>query len=212
MTVNKVRFFFILAAIVVLGGFVFLAGQKLQSLRSAQDFLERRSLELASLQKEIVTIQEYLAKYQDEQAELQQYLFAEQDVPSFIDGISQHAKETGMVILDMKSSRFEAVRLSPPENGASGGASTSAVNSRGRGQRPQSPEERGITLAAMPITIKGEGRYADFVAFLNLMEGFKQLLTISDLRVNVLKDYPKLSIDFVIKIYSFKNYEDLKGL
>ena len=141
---------------------------------------------------------------------MEKYLFAEQDVPAFIDGISKHANKTGIVIVDMKSSKFEAVQFSTAKTKDSNNKSSSSV--RNQRNARNSDENEGMTLAAMPIYIKATGTYTDFVNFLNLMEGFKQLLTFSDLSINVTNDYPLLSTNFIIKIYSFKNYSELKGL
>lgn len=210
MTLNNVRTCFILAVSFVLITFIFVTSSKLKTFKDVQDRLNLKNQELAQLQSDIKTINADIDKYKAEQEEMEKYLFAEQDVPAFIDGISQHASKTGIIILDMKSSKFEAVNFTTgiPQNSRR----ASPQSSKNNHNIQKSEENEGMTLAAMPIYIKATGTYTDFVNFLNLMEGFKQLLTFSDLSINVTKDYPLLSTNFVIKIYSFKNYSELKGL
>lgn len=210
MTLGKIRLLVMTVGVVLVVVFGLASGFQLRRFTGAQDQLQQKGQELSGLHNEIAEIQKYLSDYEAEQAELQEYLFAEQDIPGFIDGISQYARETGIVILDMKSSRFEAVRLSPEITEGQSALAQKKIAGQGRGAS-QPPGERGVTLAAMPVTIKAEGAYEGFVDFLDRLEGFKQLLTISNLNVSVTGKYPKLSADFVIKIYSFKNIEDLRG-
>lgn len=210
MTLNNVRIFFMFVISIVLMGFVFVSSSKLKTYKEVQDRLRQKNQDLTLLQNDIKMINADIDKYKADQDEMEKYLFADQDVPAFIDGISQYANKTGIVILDMKSSKFEAVKFSSTIEQQSNSVKSAAA--RGSRNARNSEENEGMTLAAMPIYIKATGTYTDFVNFLNLMEGFKQLLTFSDLSINVTKDYPLLNTNFVIKIYSFKNYSELKGI
>jgi Tfp pilus assembly protein PilO len=209
MTLGKIRLLVMTVCVFFIVAFGAASGFQLRRFTGAQDQLQQKSRELSTLHNEIAEMHKYLSDYESEQAELQEYLFAEQDIPGFIDGISQYARETGIVIMDMKSARFEAVRLTPEIT--EGQSALAQKKMAGRGRGAGSSGERGVTLAAMPVTIKAEGDYEGFVDFLDRLEGFKQLLTISNLDVSVTGKYPVLSADFIIKIYSFKNIEDLRG-
>jgi Tfp pilus assembly protein PilO len=198
-----ILFWFVLIVVLALSG---LAAFQFKELNQQELALKARRQELDKILAEIDFMESSLAKFQLEQDELLTFLFAEQDIPGFIDGISRYASESGVVILDMKSSRFTMVQIAPEVLDGQSSLAKNRLTGRNRGTAP----EQGIALVAMPITVKAEGGYKDFVSFFNQLEGFEQLLTISNLDMKVTRNYPILSANFVIKIYSFQNVQDIR--
>ena len=108
----------------------------------------------------------------------------------------------------MKTKRFKQVK-----------SATHASQAKVRGRKAKkSPskkksaqsKQRFLTLAAMPIDIKLEGTYSDFIDFLWQLEDFKQLLTISDVEIVMReREYPALKCAFTLKIYSLKSLEEI---
>lgn len=167
---------------------------------------EEKKITYAKAKAQIVEINNSIEKFQKEKVEFESYLFREQDIPAFLEGISDFAEQAKVSVVDMKTAKFTAVQ-SPK--------SKAEEIKQGRGVTRKTDENKQLTidqmltLAAMPITIKVEGKYEDFVTFLDKLEGFKQLLTISNVEIESGRSYPILQCDFTLKIYSFKTLEEL---
>lgn len=162
---------------------------------------------LTALQKEIETIQTRLSHYEQEQKDFQRYLFKEEDVPAFLEGVSRFAGKSAVNILDMKTKKFSAVEI-PKEAKDKNKASGSSLKTSPSSGSPDR-QEKTPTLAAMPIQFQISGAFQDLVRFLNYLEDFQQLLTIADIEITYAKTYPILTCRFTLKIYSFKYVEEL---
>ncbi len=163
---------------------------------------------LSELKDEISEIKRSIALYEKEKEDFQNILFTEQDVPAFLDGISDFAKRSDISIVDMKTQGFSEVVV--PHSSQSSKVQRGSRKAEDETLTSQEQIERNLTLAAMPISIKVEGAYAAYIDFLAHLEAFEQLLTISNVRIAVNQKYPVLSCDFKLKIYSFKTLKDLE--
>ena len=170
-----------------------------------------KSHELMKVKSDVAEIERLMSFYNKEKAEFQKYLFQEKDIPGFLDGLSGFAQSAGINIVDMKTSKFQAVKV--PE------ALEDSQSELARRKMNQSVNEltkeemsRMLTLAAMPITIKINGPYQSIVNFYRHLEGFKQLISIGNIDIAAANNaYPVLQCDFTLKIYSLKTLEELQN-
>ncbi len=174
-----------------------------------QKVWETKKKELADLKEEIINIKKSLDLYEREKLDFQRYLFREQDVPAFIDGISKFAQKSMVNIKDMKTGRFEEVVIAEKEPTAHPKAD-SGKNQKDEATQKKERLKRALTLAAMPIRVQMDGPYPSIVEFLGHLEGFDQLVTITDVGIVAGLEYPILKCEFTLKIYSLKTLEELQ--
>jgi Tfp pilus assembly protein PilO len=170
-----------------------------------------KSHELMKVKSDVAEIERLMAFYNKEKAEFQRYLFQEKDIPGFLDGLSGFAQSAGINIVDMKTSKFQAVKV--PES-IEEGQSELVRRKLNQSVNELTKEEMGrmLTLAAMPITIKINGPYQSIVNFYRHLEGFKQLISIGNIDIATANNaYPVLQCDFTLKIYSLKTLEELQN-
>jgi Tfp pilus assembly protein PilO len=170
-----------------------------------------KSHELMKVKNDVAEIERLMSFYRKEKAEFQKYLFQEKDIPGFLDGLSGFAQNAGINIVDMKTSKFQEVRV-PKE--LEEGQSELARRNLNKNPDELTKEEmsRMLTLAAMPINIKINGPYESIVNFYRHLEGFKQLISISNIDIAAVNNaYPALQCDFTLKIYSLKTLEELQS-
>lgn len=170
----------------------------------------KKTHELARIKKEVAEIERLMNFYKKEKSEFQQYLFQEKDIPGFLDGLSGFAQNAGINIVDMKTNRFQEVKV--PE--ALEESQSVLARRRLNTATPEFTKEemqRMLTLAAMPINIKIKGPYESIVNFYRHLENFKQLISIGNIDIAAANNtYPELQCDFTLKIYSLKTLEELK--
>jgi len=180
------------------------------SLDASRQELSIRVDERNRLKADINRMQTAIEEYKKEIEDIQPYLFTERDVPSFLDSISQFALENDVTVIDMKTQRFQEVVL-PDEIAESMRASQGRFQMRAE-QEQAIPPEQIMTFAAMPIQIKIQGEFEALVDFLYAMEGYKQLITLSNVQIAVTRDYPFLECDFLLRIYSMKTLKELESI
>ncbi|MCC6759163.1 MAG: type 4a pilus biogenesis protein PilO [Candidatus Omnitrophica bacterium] len=196
------------AAVIAIGYWTFLNVTELLKVRNQWI---TKSHELMKVKHDIAEIERLMSFYNKEKAEFQKYLFQEKDIPGFLDGLSGFAQSAGINIVDMKTSKFQAVKV--PE------ALEDSQSELARRKMTQNANEltkeemsRMLTLAAMPITIKISGPYESIVNFYRHLEGFKQLISIGNIDIAAANNsYPTLQCDFTLKIYSLKTLEELQN-
>lgn len=194
--------------ILVLGGW---AAREYWFVNEAKKSWAAKNRELETLKAKIKLVSEEIGKYEKEKADFQQFLFAEQDVPTFLDSISEYARKTKVNIQDMKTKRFQSVVL-PKEISESQSrlSAMKAAKAEAAAVDSQSRLKRILTLAGMPINIRVEGTFANLVEFLGYLDDFKQLLTITNVEIAVTKNYPVLRCKFTLTIYSLKTIDELE--
>lgn len=206
MSSQKIRLIAVIICALIITAVGGLLIWRLQIYRQAQHELALRNQELTMVQNEINEMTASIEKYKQEQVDFEQYLFAERDVPAFLEGVSEFAKQTNVNVVDMQTRSFQVVQV---DSGMDGRPAL-AQKIQSKKMEEQKTAEDVITLAAMPIDIQIEGTYKAFIDFLNNLESFKQLLTISNVSLSTTQNYPTLSARFTLKIYSFKNLADIQ--
>lgn len=204
MNKSKIKLIFVIIVVFITLGLGVYCVSAYQSFHEAKANAEAKKEELVHAKAEIADIEKSIKQFEAEKEEFAQYLFKEQDIPAFIDGISQYAEEASIDITNMKTMRFQAVNRP-----ATRSANIQKKNRRRSNQEETMSVEKMLTLAAMPIQVSVKGTYQSFVDFLDRMEDFKQLLTISSVEIASGRDYPELKCDFTLKIYSFKTLDEL---
>jgi hypothetical protein len=211
MTIKRMNRIIWLVSIVVIFVFVGLSVHHFMDFQREERAWETEKERLVKVEKEIVQIEKSLSLYRQEQEEFLALLFAEKDVPVFLESISKFAQDAGVSILDMKTKKFAAV-VSPSVISES--QSAAAKNRAAKNKKPLSHKDsldRLLTMAAMPIQVKVKSTFPEFVTFLNQLEDFKQLLSVSEVEIVRGKDFPALDCRFIVKIYSFKDLEELEN-
>ncbi len=166
--------------------------------------------ELSKIKNEVAEIERLMGFYRKEKSEFQQYLFQEKDIPGFLDGLSGFAQNAGINIVDVKTNKFQEVKI--PDSMLEGQSEIAKrkLNSN-REELTKQEMSRMLTLAAMPINIKINGSYESIVNFYRHLENFKQLISIGNIEIATANNaYPTLQCDFTLKIYSLKTLEELR--
>lgn len=211
MDQKKIRQITISVCIAVVIGIGYWTAMNVEALLRTRNQWIVKSHELMKVKSEVAEIQRLMSFYHKEKEEFQNYLFQEKDIPGFLDGLSGFAQNSGINIVDMKTSKFQAVKV--PE------ALEESQSELARRKLEKNPEEltkeemsRMLTLAAMPINIKISGPYESIVTFYRHLESFKQLISIGNIDIaSVNNSYPVLQCDFTLKIYSLKTLEELQN-
>ena len=194
----------------VMGG---LTAKSYSDYKKTAEELELKQRAMDSLVKEIETTKIAIERFRKEREEFSKFLFAERDVPTFLDGISSFAAKSSVYVVDMKTQGFQQVNI--PDTVLSTRADLALLAQRNAERKEQQQAKKEdmantLTLAAMPIRIKISGAFESLVDFLVHLEGYEQLLTLTDVGIVTTSDYPKLSCEFTLKIYSLKTLAELK--
>ena len=171
---------------------------------------QNKQVEMAAIKKEITEIEQSLLQYEKEKEDFAKLLFKERDIPAFLDKISEFAKTTTVSILDMKTQRFQEVRV--PDNLSSTRKNRISQKDKNPVERKKEELKNILTLAAMPIDIKVQGTFTSLVDFLEQLQSYSQLLNISNIQITLSRDYPALSCQFTLRVYSLKTLEELKRI
>ncbi len=194
-------------AVLVMGYFTY---ANISELVSTRKEWAKKSRELLKTKKEVEDIEHLLSFYKKEKKEFQNYLFAEKDIPAFLDGLSNFAQNSGINIIDMKTNKFQEVKV-PDSMKDSQSELANRRMEKGDDKRTKDQMDRMLTLAAMPINFKIQGPYTSIVEFQRHLENFKQLLSVSNIEIaSTASKYPALECAFTLKIYSLKTLDELQ--
>lgn len=167
--------------------------------------------QLAKIKSEVAEIERLMVFYKKEKSDFQQYLFQEKDIPGFLDGLSGFAQSAGINIVDVKTNKFQEVKIPDSLQEGTSQMIKNAQNSSDKTPLTTAELNKMLTLSAMPINIKISGSYESIVNFYRHLENFKQLISISNIEIAALNNaYPLLQCDFTLKIYSLKTLEELQ--
>ena len=211
LTIQKIRRTAFIFGLLIALGLGALLAQSYYLYQEAQKDFELKQRELESVKKENALLIASIEKFQKEQEDFKQYLFSERDVPAFLDGLAESAGKSEVSVIDMQTQRFQTVDV--PEEVKS---TKSVFKEKSKESTAEAAaaaalrREQTLTLAAMPIRISIKGTFASVVNFLNELEGYKQLLTVSNVEINNRREYPILSCQFMLRIYSLKTLAELK--
>jgi len=179
--------------------------------KEALQGLDVQNNKLANLDKEIEISKNSVDQLKEEQEEFKKLLFNERDVPSFIDGLSHSAKQSSVLIMDMKTQRFSQIIVPKEMRSANSLEVKRSYDDFDDDKKPDRSADlqNTLTLASMPIHIKIHGAFDAIIHFLNFVENYRQLLTISNVEIQRDRSYPQLDCNFILKIYSLENLKDL---
>ena len=204
MTFKKIYLIAIISVTLAVLGAVYLLYTQGVGLSEVQHQADEAENHRIAKKKEIDTIRDRLENFDREKKELSRYLFEERDIPAFLDQISQYAKQTEVGIVNMQTRSFQQVQVSDEFKKQKYGEVKQA--------EPISKEtlDRVLTLSAMPIDIQLKGTYENVVKFLDHLQDYTQLISVSRLEMRRAGDYPILSSSFTLRIYSLKALSELK--
>jgi len=204
MTKNKIKVLGTFVCITVTVAAVIFSFKLYREHLIVRNKMEENKIELQETEAEIEMITQYIEEYNTEKEEFEKYLFSEQDIPAFLDGLAEIATKSSVNILDMKTQRFRAVKTSQSLE-----ASKSELQRRRKAKKKNVQVKKTTTLAAMPIRIRIEGNYGALIKFFDRLEEFEQLLSVSDINITRGGEYPTIKCNFNLKIYSFKTLEEV---
>lgn len=209
MNKKRISVIFTVLTILTVAALIGISAYNFRLFVVAKEDYQNKQAEMEVVEEEIRLIKAKIARYEEEKAEFEEALFQEQDIPAFLDDISQMAKEAKVNITDMKTKAFREVR-------SAAAVSTSQTNFQNRKKTNQQMErdrkrrvEKILTLAAMPINVKMEGEFQALLNFFNTMEDFEQLVTVSNVEIVAGRDYPDLKCEYTLKIYSLKQLSEI---
>jgi len=180
--------------------------------KHALALLDAQKAGYTRLSTEVESTRRSLDHLKTEQEEFKKLLFNDRDVPAFLDGLSHSAAKTAVHIVDMKTQRFSQIAV-PKELDTANSAERRRAYEYTDDERKIDPKvefKNMLTLAAMPIHIKVHGSFRNIINFLDSIENERQLLTVSNVEIVRNMDYPQLNCEFILKIYSLKQLEDIK--
>ena len=170
---------------------------------------ETEKAKLVSANENIERLNLLLNKLENEREEFEEYLFEEKDIPGFLDGISNSANETNVQIVDIKTKKYRHVKTVLPDGSQGRLKRKRELNKQQEAQRKKDVLENALNLAALPIDFKIKGTFSSLMRFLSSLQNFKQLVTITNIRIGRKREYPVLECDFILQIYSFKTLQEL---
>lgn len=163
-------------------------------------FAEENS-RLLALEEDARELKKFIRYYQEERERFGGLLFSDKDIAAFIDKIADFARRAQVKITEMKAQRFQNIR--PPDE-ISGAL---AVKRTASGEKKEGPD---LHLAALPINMTIEGKFARISEFLFSLEQYRQLLTLSNVSIKRVK-YPILTCKFTLRLYSLRRLEEITG-
>ncbi len=172
--------------------------------------LEKKSL--FNLKEDIERTKDEIDMYEREKEEFANYLFDERDVPAFLDEISKLAKKDRINVVDMKSQRFLRVDVA---SRIAQSRSRQPIRNRDNdkltaAQRKELEIDNILTLASMSTLVQVKGTFDSIMRFLGDLQKYQQLVSIIDIQISNLREYPLLDCRFTVKIYSLTSLQELK--
>ena len=199
ISTNSVRFIGILICIVSTLIFLFLIGFSYSRYSNEKGQLKQSQAQLLNAQEDMQNLEELLRGYKQERERFSKLLFSDRDIATFLEEFGDFAKKAKVKIMDMKVLGFKEVSLWDEAE---------KVSVRYRFST-EDKEEGGPTLRAMPINVIVQGNFNHIVNFLLFLERYRQLLTLSNVRIE-LRTYPMLECGFTLSLYSLKQLEEIE--
>lgn len=178
-----------------------LVGFHYRNYSEVQKKFTRENNKLWALERDSQHLQRLIQNYKDERMRLEAMLFADKDIATFLDMISDFAKSSNIRIVDMKAQKISVVK--PQTEIVSDTAIMSNKETLGKKKK-----ETGLGLTSIPIKIAIEGNFERTVEFLLSLEKYRQLLTLSNVNIRRGK-YPLLNCNFTLRLYSLKQMEEI---
>ena len=182
--------------------FIVFIGFSYSRYRSEKRQLEQRELDLLQSRKDVQNLEELLRGYKEERERYSKILFSDRDIATFLEEFGEFAKKAKVRIRDMKVQGFREVTLWDE-------AEKKSLRYK-QSSSAKKKENEDIYLRAMLINVAVEGKFKHIMDFLLFLERYRQLLTLSDVRINRQK-YPVLRCGFKLSLYSLKKLEAIEG-
>lgn len=207
-TKTTIRNSFFAISFLVMAGLVVLLFQAYNSMKAARAEYANQERRRLQMEQEIAAIKRSLERYRKERDEFSSYLFMDRDIPAFLDEISKNAKEDQVRLLNMKTQPFAQVRVREEVMGEE----WQKKRKKNVDQEKAKIENLHniLTLSAMPINIRVQGRFESLVKFLDRLQDYKQLLNVSNVVIRTISEYPLLDCSFTLSIYSLKTIAELQ--
>jgi len=157
-----------------------------------QDSIKKLSLhrqKVKALAEELENLDELLAKYKKDKQHFEGILFKDKDIPLFLEGVSALSKRFNIKIRDIKTQPTRRVEAEEE------------ISRRGMTKKTQEKEKP--TLLFTPLSLRVKGRFANLVDFLLALERYRQLLSLTEVKIKTRK-YPLLECSFSLNLYSLR--------
>ena len=173
--------------------FIYTAGKKYHDLKQRLSKLE---IEAQSKQKTINRLESLIERYNQQLNVAKELIFTRKDIAAFLGDFSGFAKENKLIPVQMKALEIKPV---PTSNDSE---ETVTKLQKEKTQKENKDEEL-LRLLMLPANVKIKGEYPRIINFLTSLENYKQLLTISNVKMQISSDgYPDLETEFTLRLYT----------
>ncbi|MFC1808441.1 hypothetical protein ACFL0T_08790 [Candidatus Omnitrophota bacterium] len=177
--------------------------------KESQYKLDRAIAEIEGKQKLEKELKQVIAKYEDDLKVAEELVFSDRDIATFLENFSDFAKDSNTTLMKIRRQQ-EVVVPSQTEDEKRMAHAQNRGTKKEKAQKEMEKATPGLLMHPMHVTLNGE--YHDLINFLMSLEGYKQLLTINNLRIGIpARKYPVLKADFVIRLYTMKSPESREG-
>ena len=199
ISTSSVRFIGVTTCVVSALVFSLLIGFSYSRYLNEKGQLKKSQAGLLEAQKDMQNLEELLRGYKEERERFSKILFSDRDIATFLEEFGEFAKKAKVKIRDMKVQAFREVSLWDEAE---------QISRRYRDSfSTEKKEKEGVYLRAMPINVVVEGNFKHIVDFLLFLERYRQLLTLSNVRIDR-RTYPILECGFTLSLYSLKQLEE----
>lgn len=163
---------------------------------------------LNDLKAEINEVEHWIKQYEKERNDFASTLFSEDEIPAFLEEISQCAKRFPLDIVDVKRGVFRLVEK------PKGDLDIMALKEAGRKPSDDEDAKTGVPAYAprisyMPIQVQVKGNFAAIVEFLDCMQLYPKLLNVASVKIVSTEEYPGLECQVTLNVYSLKTLIEL---
>ena len=122
-------------------------------------------------------------------------LFSRDEARDFQRSLSQLVNQTGSVLMTMIP--YNMQDLSP----------AGAVDQRPGERQQTAGVENSMSIMTMPVSIAISGDYGAVVRFLEELQEYRQLMTISELKIATARDPSQVDAELMLKLYVYEDQE-----
>jgi len=194
---KQIKTLFILVGMIFTLLLGFLTYYEFSAYLKVKKKIKTRQLYLSRLEEDLKNLEFFIKKYEKERAHFAKLLFKKRDIPAFLEKVSFFAKKSKVKVISLKTGKFSQVKVSEEM------VSLPKLTKKRLGLKKKEEKEKKVVLSCLPINVRIEGNFSSIINFLTFLEGYRQLLTLTDVKIKR-KNYPVLDCSFVLKIYSLK--------
>lgn len=148
------------------------------------------------LEKDLADFKTGIVRFKQEREKFEALLFKQKDIPTFLDEMAGFARNSKVNIMDLATRTLAKVAI--PDD------VTSGVSEMQRAKMMDQNDKEQSAIMYLPVQITVNGRFEGIVDFLNRLERYRLLTTLTDVAIEV-KEYPKLQCSLTVNIYSLKD-------